>query len=505
VKTRAYAAILATLALAAAASAAVPDRVVVVNDVTDPVSLDPHREFDASSDNIVNQIFDGLVRLSPQGQIEPALAVSWNRVDDLTIEFHLRQGVKFHDGEPFTAEAVRFSFLRQVDPARPAPNAGVLSGLTEVQVVDALTVRLKTRKPDGMLLNKLPMFFKILPPVYLKKVGDAGFAAKPVGTGPYRFIRWDKGREIELEANPQYWMAGRPAIHALIFRFIPTARQLEALLAGEVDMLTDLSGLDTIRVARTSGNRVMKSESIYAVSLIPNSRKPPFSDVRARRALAHLIDAEELVRYAAKGNGRRLAGFTVPGQFGHHPAIAGYELDKPRAMRLLAEAGLKPGLKIKVLVREEIRNFGLILVSQLKRGGIAAELETASQEQIYQKVVRPNLDPALPRWDGDLLMTHYVDPTAHAYFPYMIFVHSKGPYSLVSDPKFDALFDEMTQTLSTDKQKELCFQLEEMVSEKALAFSPVQVIRPFGIKKNLRYEPYVAGMLDFRTAYWSEP
>lgn len=498
-------AILLALALAGPALGGVPDRLVVVNDVTDPVSLDPHREFDASSDNIVNQIFDGLVRLSPRGDIEPALAESWSRLDDLTVEFRLRRGVRFHDGEPLTAEAVRFSFLRQTDPARPAPNAGLIAELAEVQVVDEWTVRLKTHKPDGLLLNKLPMFFKILPPAYLKQVGESGFAAKPVGTGPYRFVRWEKGREIELEAAPGYWMAGRPSIRRLIFRFVPTARQVDALISGEVDMLTDLSGLDTLRVARAPGNRVMKAEGIYAVSLIPNSRKPPFADLRARRALAHLINPDELIRYAAKGNGRRLSGFTVPGQFGHHPAIAGYELDKSRAAKLLREAGLKPGATIKVLVREEIRSFGLVLVSQLKRGGLDAKLETASQEQIYQSVVRPNLDPSLPPWDGDILMTHFVDPTAHAYFPYMIFVHSKGPYSLVSDPRFDALFGEMSLSLSPDRQKELCFQLDEMVFEQALAFSPVQMIRPLGIKKNLRYEPYIAGMLDFRTAYWSEP
>lgn len=495
--------LLLSLAIPAAAAGA-SDRLVVINDVTDPVSLDPHREFDASSDNVVNQIFDGLVRLSPQGQIEPALAESWVRIDDLTVEFRLRAGVSFHDGEPFTAEAVRFSFLRQTDPTQPAPNASLMSSLVEVQVLNDRVVRLKTSTPDGLLLNKLPMFFKILPPAYLKRVGDRGFAEKPVGTGPYRFVRWERGRQIELEANPNYWMPGRPAVPSLIFRFIPTARQLDALLAGEADMLTDLSGLETIRVARTRENRVMKTESIYAVSLIPNSRRPPFSDVRARRALAHLMDADELIRYAAKGNGRRLAGFTVPGQFGHHPAVSGYEHDKHRAARLLREAGLKPGVRIKVLVREEIRSFGLVLVTQLKRGGIDAELETASQEQIYQKIVRPNLDPSLPAWNGDILITHYVDPTAHAYFPYMIFVHSKGPYSLARDAEFDALFEEMTRTVPADRQKELCFRLEEMVLDKALAISPVQVIRPFGIKKNLRYEPYVAGMLDFRTTYWSE-
>ncbi|HAM36421.1 MAG TPA: hypothetical protein DEB40_06125 [Elusimicrobia bacterium] len=484
---------------------AVPGRLVVVNDVTDPVSLDPHREFDASSDNIVNQIFDGLVRLDPQGRIIPGLAESWRRVDELTMEFSLRRNVSFHNGEPFNAEAVKFSLKRQLDARHPAPNAGLIRSILSVDIVDEHTVRLKTKEPDGILLNKLPMFFKIVPPRYIAQVGDDGFALHPMGTGPFRFIRWDHGREIEIEANPSYWMPGAPRVQRLIFRFLPMNRQLDALLAGEVDMITDLSGLDTMKVVRNPDTKILKSADLYAVTLIPNSRRGPFADLRVRQALPYAIDAGALIRYAAKGNGRRLSTLSAPGQFGHNPQIRSPEANPRKAASLLRAAGFNKGPKIRMLVREEILQFGLVIAAQLRRVGMEVDMRTASQEQVFQEVVRPNLDASLPPWEGDLLVSHFVDPTAHSYFPYMIFVHSQGPYSLARDADFDALFERMIRTLNSQEQEKVCFRLAELVQNKGLAYSPVQVIRSFALRRKLHYEPQIAGMLDFRTAGWEEP
>lgn len=492
------------LLIRGAAEAAPPARLVVVNDVSDPVSLDPQREFDASSDNIVNHIFDGLLRLSPEGEIEPALAVSWKRLDDNTVEFSLREGVKFHNGEPLTAEAVRFSLARQLDPAQPAPNAGLISMILGVEAVDELTVRIKTSQPDGVLLKKLPTFVKILPPKYLRDVGDAAFAERPIGTGPYRFVRWTKGREIELAANTDYWMKGAPRIERLVFRFLPTERQLAALLAGEVDMLTDLSGLDTMKVAADPALKVVKAENFYAASIIFNSRKKPLADVRVRQALTHLIDVRDWVRYGARGNGRALRSFTIPGEFGHDPTIPGHRYDRGAALALLKEAGVRQGLRLRLMVREEINNFGLIYAAHLQKAGIQVDYEVASQEKVFRSVVTPNQKGGGAGWDGDILLTHFVDPTAHVYFPYMIFVHSKGAYSLVSDAEFDELFERMLRTMDLEKQKRLCFELERLVARKFLAVSPLQVIRPFALKKTLRYRPNITGMLDFRTTEWEE-
>lgn len=474
-------------------------RLVVLNDVSDPVSLDPHREFDASSENIAFQIYDGLLRFTEDGRIEPALAESWKRIDERTLEFKLRPGVLFHNGEPLTAEAVRASLARQLDPARPAPNAALLGKVSAV-VVDELTVRLVTESPDGTLLNKLPIFLKVLPPKYLREAGDEKFAAHPVGTGPFMFDQWVRKDRIELKANPNYWMKGAPAVERLIFKFVPIEDQLGALLDGRVDMITDLSGLDTMKVASNPATMVLKARNFYAVTILFNTAKKPFSDARARRAFVHALDRKELIRYGAKGNATSLTGLTMDGQFGHNPNIRGYPLDPEKAKRLLAESGFDRSLKIKMQVREELRSFGKIMAAQLERVGIAAEPYFVSQQTQFEELSGPKFNPALAAWDGDIVVGHYVDPTVHVYFPYSLFLYSKSPYSLVSSPEGDKLFLEMTETLEGGRQSELAWRLEELAVKECWTISLIQILRPFGMRKNVRYKPYVTGMLDFRHA-----
>src|SRR6185312_7263852 len=245
-------------------------------------------------------------------------------------------------------------------------------------------------------------------------------------------------------------------------------------------------------------------ENFYAISLIFNSRKAPLSDIRLRRALTEMIDTRALIRYGARGNGRALESFTIPGEFGHDGGPPGPALDRAGARRLLRDATSGKRLHLKVMIRDEIKSFGLILVSQFRDAGIDVDYVIASQEEVYRTIAAPNLKGSGQGWDGDVLITHYVDPTAHVYFPYMIFIHSKGPYSLVRDADFDSVFERMVATIDAGKQKDLCRELEDLVETKALAASPVQVIRPFALRKGLRYQPYVTGMLDFRTTYWED-
>lgn len=472
-------------------------RLVVVNDVTDPVSLDPHREFDASSENIAFQIFDGLVRFSRTGEIRPALAESWARIDARTMEFKLRRGVVFHNGEPFTAEAVRASLARQLDPANPAPNAALL-GKVSAEVVDDHTVRLVTDGPDGTLLNKLPIFFKVLPPRYLREAGDAGFAARPVGTGPFVFEKWLRGDRIELRANRNYWMKGAPGIDRLTFRFLAVDEQLPALLDGRIDMITDLSGLDTIKVVQNPATRVVKARNFYAIVASFNARKGPFSDLRVRRAVLHAIDRQALIRYGAKGNAVALTGLTMDGQFGHNPRIAGYPYDLKKSKALLAAAGYPKGVAVKMQVRDELKSFGKIIAAQMRKAGFKVEPYFVSQERQFQELARPRIEPGLPPWDGDLVIAHYVDPTVHVSFPYSIIAFSKSPYSLVSDALTDELFLKMTGAIDPDEQRRWAWELEERVSQECLTVALVQLLRPFGMRKEVRYEPYITGMLDFR-------
>jgi peptide/nickel transport system substrate-binding protein len=490
---------LAALLLAAHTGAAEPRRLVVVNDVADPVSLDPHREFDASSDNVVNQLFDGLVRFSENGDIQPALAESWRRVDDQTLEFKLRPGVRFHNGEPCDAEAVRFSVARQMDPKSPAPNAALLGSL-EAVVVDPLTVRLKTKGTDAVLLNKLPMFVKVLPPKYLKEVGEEGFAKHPVGTGPFQFAEWKRGDRIELKRNPSYWLGGAPKVDELVFRFLPRDEQLKALLEGRVDLLTDLSGLDTLRVARNPGTKVLKFKDLYALTLLFNTRKKPFADARLRRAVVHAINKRDLIQYGAKGNGEALSGLTMPGEFGHNPDLPGYAFDRAAARRLLREAGLPTGFALRLQSREEDKDFAKIIASQLEEVGIAVDSYLVSQQRQFDELVRPKLAGGDHVWDGDIALVHYVDPTVHSYFPHSILVYSKGPYSMVKEAAFDELFLTMTSTIDLKEQERLARELEALDFRECWSLSLLQLVRPYGARARVDYKPFLTGMLDFRQA-----
>ncbi|MBI4668936.1 MAG: ABC transporter substrate-binding protein [Elusimicrobia bacterium] len=341
---------------------------------------------------------------------------------------------------------------------------------------------------------------RILPERYLKKVDDEEFARHPVGTGPFVFERWLRGDRIELKANPSYWQTSQPKLTRLVFKFLSPDKQLEALLSNKIDMITDLSGLDTFKVARKSGAKVVKARNFYTVSMVINSRKKPFSDLSLRQALVMAIDARALIRYGARGNAVKLNTLATPGEFGFNAHIPAAAYEPRKARRLLDQAGYKKGLRIKVLIREEIKNFGLIILAQLKKIGIEADAQVVSQKDVYEKVVVPNTNPKQPAWDGDLLITHYVNPTAHIYFPFNIFVYSKGGYSLSQDAEFDQTFLAMTTTLDRAEQEKLCLKVEEINWRKRLAFSFVQVIRSYGMRKSVSYEPHITGMLDFRTA-----
>ena len=164
------------------------DTLVVADDVADPATLDPGKEFVEKNYTLLQQIFDPLVRFDADGRIEPALATDWRWLDPKTVEFKLRSGVRFHDGEAFDAECVRSSLLRYLDPKTGFPGAGFLASIEGVEVVDRHTVRIRTYFPDGILLNRLAGFVLILPSRYVAEHDEAHLSSHPIGTGAFRFL-----------------------------------------------------------------------------------------------------------------------------------------------------------------------------------------------------------------------------------------------------------------------------------------------------------------------------
>ena len=309
-----------------------------------PENLDPTMNLSSIRAAVGASMFDSLVGRDASGRIVPELAESWKAVDDTTWQFKLRRGVVFHDGEPFNADAVRFTVQRVLDPEQKSPNRANIGEIARVDVLDDLTVNLVTKQAYAPLLNRL-IDFPILPPRYAADKGPA-FGRRPVGTGPFRFVALVKDEHLTVEAFDRHWR-GAPKIQRIVFRPIPEPfTRAAALRNGEVDLITTVPPSLARELERVAGVRVQRMPSTWQIYLGLNALKKPLSDVRVRQALNYATDVHSVIRNVLDGNGRRLEGPYTPNVFGYDASVKGYRPDPARARRLLAEAGYADGLDV---------------------------------------------------------------------------------------------------------------------------------------------------------------
>lgn len=485
------AALLLGLAGRAPAAGAAPGVLTIINDVQDPATLDPHKQFSAKNHTICQQIFDGLVRFDPQGRIEPALAESWQRIDPLRMRFSLRKNVRFHDGEAFDAESVRYSILRYLDPKTHFPAAGFLSAIAEVVVLDAHTVEIVTRFPDGLLLHRLAGFVLIVPPRYLREAGDEKFAREPIGTGAFRFKSWSPGDRIELAANESYWLSGYPKAGGLIFRFVSRKNQIRELLENRADIVMDIPGTQTLQVQKSKNARVIKGKTFYTALPIFRFTRGPLADRRVRRALNHATDVGNLIRYDLMGNGVPLTSLSMPGEEGHDPELASYAYDPKKAAALLAEAGYPRGFKLKATVKESAERTAKILAAQWKRIGVKLSYNLMTDAEMHERFRDPQYDLGI----GDTQ-----NPMCHSYFISAIMFYSKSPFSLGRDPELDSQLEAMASTIDDAKRAELTKSLNRYIQSEALSVFTYQKIQTYGILPGVSFDHYVSGMPYFFAA-----
>jgi peptide/nickel transport system substrate-binding protein len=335
-----------------------PDDVLIIGQTSEPKSLDPHVTTALNDFRILVNIYEGLVRFG-DGTLEPqpALAHDWEITEDgLRYTFRLREGVRFHDGTPFDAQAVRFNLERMLDgdhlfhDTGPFPLAFFFDKIERIEVVDADTIAFDLSEPFAPLLSNLayPTGLMVSPSAVRRQGIEYG--RNPVGTGPFRFADWEPRRRVMLERNPDYW--GRLArSRVLIFRPLadPMTRVAE-LMAGGVDLVTELSP-DNVSLLRDDPRfRVYEQTGPHLWFLILNTREGPFRDRRVRQAVNLALDRRALVERVLQGTATVAAG-PVPAAFGwaYDPALEPYPRDPALARALLREAGVRDGLKIRLL------------------------------------------------------------------------------------------------------------------------------------------------------------
>jgi peptide/nickel transport system substrate-binding protein len=481
--------------IAASSSPDAPPRGAVVlsvcDDAHDPMTLDPQKGFSEKVLIVLQQVFEGLVRFGPEGAIEPALATEWRRVSPTVIRFKLREGVVFQDGEAFDAESVRFSVARYLDPATRFPALGFIDSIARVDVIDAHTVDLVTKYPDGLLLNRLAAFIVMVPPRYYREKPEEFLRENPVGSGAFEFKSWTKGKEIAFAANRRYWKPGHPKIDGLVFKFIPFEKQVDALLSGDIDVLTALPGTRTLDVQRSTSAFVVKKPTFYTVAGTFNASRKPFSSKRVREALNLGIDRGALVRYDLLGNGRPIGTLSLPGEFGHNARLEPYPYDPVKARRILSEEGYPHGLTLNVLIKTNALRTGQILAEQLRRIGARMRLTGSTDAELFE------LFKDKDRWD--MAFGDCPDPMLHSFFIRSIFLAGSSPFTLSADAGIDARLAKLVTTLDPDAQRAISEELDAYIHSEYLAVPTFERVRTYGVRRGVVFTPYVSG-----TPYFDE-
>jgi peptide/nickel transport system substrate-binding protein len=377
----------------------------------EPTALDPHFANVDTNNAMALHVFSPLVIRDEKLQPQPGLAASWRMLDDLTWEFRLREGVRFHDGSELTAEDVRFSIERAATmPNSPASLSVYLRQITAMEVMDRHTIRLRTAE----VFPLMPIFMGTF--VIVSKQAVSGLTTEEmnagrgmIGTGPYRFAGWQRGERLNLERAPTHW-GPAPQAERVSYRFIPNpAARLSALLAGDVDMIdfVPIASMETVtrradlRLSRGVTNRLIylsvEHERPGPPGVLDRAGQPftergPLQDVRVRRALSMAIDRRGIAARVMDGASEPTSQIMPEGGYGHVPDLPVEAHDPAGARRLLAEAGYANGFQVTLHVPRnryvnDVRAMEAI-AQMLNRVGVEARVEVVPVQTFFDRAAR---------------------------------------------------------------------------------------------------------------------
>jgi peptide/nickel transport system substrate-binding protein len=492
--TRLLLAALVALVLASPAGGADPRGELRVAIPWTPETLDPTMNLSSLRAAVGVSIFDSLVGRDADGRIVPELAESWKLLDDTTWQLKLRRNVVFHDGEPFNAEAVRFTVGRVLDPNQKSPNRANIAEIVRVDVLDDFTVNLVTRQPYAPFLSRL-IDFPIVPPRYTAEKGNQGLALRPVGTGPFRFVELVKDERLVVEAFDRHWR-GTPKIQRIVFKPIPEPfTRAAALRNGEVDVITTVPPLLARELERVAGLRVHRVPSTWQIYLGLNALKKPLSDVRVRQALNYATDVDAIVKNVLDGNGRRLPGPFTPNMFGYDPAIRGYAPDPARARRLLAEAGYPDGLEVALESPagryQGDKEIAEALGGQWQRAGFKPKVQIAEWGAYFKRY--------LGRQFQDAYLLGLGGPMQDADELYNL-VSSKGRGLYYKNERVDQLFDLGRSTMDPAKRRAVYAELARAMVDDATWVFLMQQVDIYATRERLAWTPRADQWMLFHQA-----
>ncbi|WP_246943075.1 glutathione ABC transporter substrate-binding protein [Bacillus pinisoli] len=434
----------------------------------DAPTLDPHGMNDTATTNATSQMFERLTDYAEDGSVIPMLATEFSPVDETTWEFKLREGVKFHDGTDFTAEAVKLSLERLIDPEFASPRAVVLNMITEVVIVDDYTVHIKTKFPFAPLPAHLAHNAgSIIAPSALEEEKNGGTKVdqNPVGTGPFKFVSWSPGAEINFEKFADYWGEGAK-VDTLKFVTVPEQATRNAMLeTGEADVIqvgaSDVSymeGIDTVELTTVRGTRMDY--------LGFNMNKAPYDNVKVRQAISMAVNKEDIINGILDGQGVAAVGPLAPTVVGNYQGLTPLAYDVEAAKALLAEAGFAEGFKTTLWVNDgnkERADIAELIQAQLAPLGIEVSIEIVEWGAFLEKTGAGEHELFLLGWTT---VTADADYGLYALF-HSTMVGAPGNRSFYKNDRVDELLDLGRQEADQAKRDEAYKEVSEILVEEA--------------------------------------
>lgn len=467
-----------TMASALALGLAVPP--VLAADLSvavtrEPDTFDPANHRNRETETVLRNLYDGLVTRDPDMTVVPEIAESIAQVSPTEYDFTIRKGVKFHDGSDLTVEDVKFTLDRialdgGMGDGVTSPRQGLIGPVEKVDILDDSTVRITLSEPWPILLAMLPNQ-QMLSKAYVESIGNDALATQPMGTGPFKLTEWRKGDSVIMERFDDYYggspdipPVGPACVDRVIFKVIPeSASRVAALLAGDVQIISELPPFSVNQVKSNPGTKVMAVNGTRSFFIAMNNEGEIFDDVRVRQAAAHAIDKDLIIDRILGGNASSINGILSPDAFAASELPA-YEYDPKKARALLAEAGYPDGIDITMDVEGSYKDTAEAVASMLTNAGIRTQVAVGEGAQLTQKWRTAGAPKS-----GDMYFTSWGNGSLD---PYDIFTpthrtNDRGNSAGYANPEVDALIDAANSELDPDKRADLYREAELKINADA--------------------------------------
>jgi len=454
---------------------------------------------------LAHQAWDMLVHRDPATfEIKPSLATEWRFAEDNSLDLKIRQGVKFHDGSPLTAEDVAYTINMASSPDSKVATPSNYAWIAKAEKTGDFAVTIKMKRPTPAALEYLAMVTPIHPKAYREKVGPEGFAAKPVGAGPYKIVRNDQGKEVLFERFEDYWAGspkGKPAIKNLHVRFVPDlATEVTELLAQRADWIWNINPDQMDSINKVPYLQAVRQESMRVgyLSIDAAGRSGadnPLTKLKVRQAIWHAVNRKEFADKLVGGGSRVPPAPCFPTQFGCDAnAAVKYDYDPKKAKELLAEAGYPNGFDIEMLTYVQPTSWPAAVQNYLQAVGIRARINQLQVAPAIQKAEKGEAQLYMGSWGS------YSINDVSAIMPVMFGAGALNNYS--RDPELEKLVAEGGNTSDKAARAKAYSAAVKLATEKAYWLPINTYVNTYAFSKTLDFQTFPDELPRFYLAKW---